>query len=80
MMAAISKKHTASPTSKKKIATKFAEDEQNPKSTKTLPPFVRHFKATTASDAATFKVGNTKEWKGDTWYFFDCPNHLDRIK
>ena len=80
MMAAVSKKHTASPTSKKKIATKFGEDEPNPKSDKTLPPFVRHFKATTAFDAATFKIGNTKEWKGNTWYFCDFPNHRDRLK
>ena len=80
MMAAVSKKHTALPTSKKNIATKFGEDEPNPKSAKTLPPFVRHFKATTASDAATFKVGDTKKWKGDTWYFCDCPNHFYRLK
>ena len=80
MMAAVSKKCTTSPTSKKKIATKFGEDEPNPKSANTLPPSVRHFKAMTASDAATFKVGDTKEWKGDTWYFCDCPNHCNRIK
>ena len=80
MMAAVSKKLNVSPTSKKKIATKFGEDEPNPKSAKTLPPFVRHFKATTASDAATFKVGDTKEWKGQTWYFCDFPNHPDRLK
>ena len=60
MMAEVSKKHTALPNSKKKIATKFGEDEPNPKSAKTLPPFVRHFKAMTASDATTFKVGDTK--------------------
>ena len=80
MMAAVSKKRTSSPTSKKKIATKFSEDEPNPKSANTLPPFVRHFKVTTASDAVTFKVGDTKEWKGDTWYFCDCPNHFDCVK
>ena len=60
MMAAVSKKRTAPPTSKKKVATNFGEDETNPKSAKNLPPFVRHFKATTASDAANFKVGDTK--------------------
>ena len=80
MMAAVSKKLTVPPTSKKKIATKFSEDEPNPKSAKTLPPFVRHFKKTTASDSATFKVGDTKEWKGDTWYFCNCPNHRDCVK
>ena len=80
MIAAVSKKRTALPTSKKKIATKFGEDELKPKSAKTLLPFVRHFKATTASDAANFKVGDTKEWKGDTWYVCDCPNHRDRLK
>ena len=80
MMAAVSKKRTALPTSNKKIATKFGEDEPNPKYAKTLPPFVRHFKATAASNTATFKVGDTKEWKGDTWYFCDCPNHRDRLK
>ena len=39
----------------------------------TLPLFVRHFKATAASNAATFKVGYTKEWKGYTWYFLTVP-------
>ena len=77
MMAAVSKKRTPPPTSKKKIAT---SNEPNPKSSKTLPPFVCHFKATAASDAATFKVGNTKEWKGDTSYFCDCPNHRNCVK
>ena len=77
MMDAVSKKRNLAPTSKKKIVT---SDEPNQKSAKDLPPFVRHFKATAASDAATFKVGNTKEWKRDTWYFCDCPNHRDRLK
>ena len=77
MMAAVSNKRNPPPTSKKKIAI---SDEPNPKYAKTLRPFVRHFKSTAASDAAKFKVGSTKEWKGDIWYFFDYPNHHDRVK
>ena len=66
MMAAVSKKLNPSPTSKNNIST---SDEPNPKYAKSLPTFIHHFKATDASDAAIFKVGDTKEWKGDTWYF-----------
>ena len=66
MMADVSKKISARPTSNKKIAT---SDDPNPKSAKTLLPFVCHFKARAVSDAATLKVNDTKEWKGETWLF-----------
>ena len=57
MMAAVANKRSPSPTSKKKIDT---SNEPNLKSSKNLTPFVHHFKATAASNAATFKVGDTK--------------------
>lgn len=45
-----------------------------------LPPFAKHFKSSTAANATPFKVGDSKEWNGQTWYFCDCPNHRDRVK
>ena len=74
-MASVSKKHSA-PVTNKSIVT----DEFSTKIAKTLPPFVRHFKATNASDAAIFKVEDSKDWKGETWYFCDFTNHLNHIK
>jgi len=57
--------------------------DESPTTTTTqrkLPPFVRHFKASTSPDAKPFVVGDSKIWDGKTWYFCDCPNHRDRIK
>ena len=50
-----------------------------PTSTK-LPPWVRHFKKSTATDAEHYKVGDSKEFDGKTWYFCDCPLHKDRVR
>ena len=75
MMAAVSKKHSP-PVTNKPVVT----DKPSTKIAKTLPSFMRHFKATNASDATIFKVGYSKGWKGETWYFCDCTNHRDHIK
>ena len=61
MMASVSNKHS-SPITNKPVVT----DKSSTKTAKTLPPFVRHFKATNASDAAVFEIGDSKEWKGET--------------
>jgi hypothetical protein len=44
------------------------------------PPFIKHFKSSPGPDATKFKVGDSKPWNNQTWYFCDCPNHRDRIK
>jgi hypothetical protein len=41
------------------------------------PPFSRHFKASKDPDAAHYKVGDTKVWNSQTYYFCDYPNHRD---
>ena len=64
MMAAVSKKHI-SPVTKNSVVT----DKFSTKIAKTFPPPVRHFKAMNASDAVIFKFGDSKEWKGETWFF-----------
>lgn len=47
---------------------------------KDQPPFVKHYKASSEPDAAKFKLGDTKDWKGSTYHFCDCPIHRSRIK
>ena len=50
------------------------------KRTAKLPPFVKHFKASSDADAVPFKIGDSKTWNNELWYFCDCPNHRDKNK
>jgi hypothetical protein len=50
------------------------------KATGKLPPFVRHFKASTAAGGAKYVVGDTKTFDGVLYYFCGCPTHRDSIK
>ena len=52
--------------------------ERKPKERK-LPPFAKFTKVNNTSDSPLFKVGDTKVWNNQTWYFCDCPNHRDNI-
>jgi hypothetical protein len=54
--------------------------EKAPTVEKKHPPFIKHFKLSSAPDAASYKVGDSKEWNSATWYFCDCPSHKDKIK
>jgi hypothetical protein len=54
--------------------------DQAPIVEKKHPPFVKHFKLSSAPDSVSYKVGDSKEWNGATWYFCDCPSHKDKIK
>ena len=45
-----------------------------------FPPFVKHFRTSNDADAAPYKLGDSKTWQGETWYFCDCPTHRDRHK
>ena len=69
---------------RKPIATAAASpDGDTPaakRATSKLPPFIKHFKTSAEADAAPHKVGDSKTWNNETWYFCDCPNHRDRIK
>ena len=63
--------------SKKRNAT---DDHEEDDSDKSLPPWKTHFQHTVNGVKTPYKVGDTKTWKGQTYYFCDCPNHRDRIK
>ena len=53
--------------------------EQKP-SAKKLPPFLKHFKDGLGDGAKPYKLGDTKIWNNETWYFCDCPSHRDKAK
>ena len=55
IMASVSEKRSAPITKKPVVAARSST-----KISKPLPPFVRHFKDTSTSDAAIFKVGDSK--------------------
>lgn len=63
---------------KKRKAEEKKEPEPTPDPKK--PPFLRHFKHTAASDAPLYKVGDTKEWDGKTYYFCDATTHRDKVR
>ena len=68
---------------KRKPAAKpdAATDDSNKRNrSDKFPPFVKHFRTSNAADAAPYKLGDSKTWQGDTWYFCDCPTHRDRHK
>jgi hypothetical protein len=78
MMAAVKRKHV--PTGGRPSNPKNNTDlPANPNKRK-MPPFVKHFKSSTSSDAPNYKVGDSKNWDNTTWYFCDCPHHRDKIK
>lgn len=72
----------AKDTTKKKSIKFKADDTTDHAETlsKQLPPFIKHFKHKVNGNDVKDKVGDTKQWKGDTWHFCDCTNHRDRIK
>ena len=58
---------------------KEIKPEQKP-SAKKLPPFLKHFKDGLGDSAKPYKLGDTKTWNNETWYFCDCPSHRDKAK
>ena len=58
--------------------TKGDATERKPKERK-LPPFAKFTKVNNTPDSPLFKVGDTKEWDNQTWYYCDCPNHRNNI-
>ncbi|CAJ1958403.1 unnamed protein product [Cylindrotheca closterium] len=49
-------------------------------SSKLLPPFIKHFKKPESEGNAPYIVGDTKDFKGTTWHFCNCPTHRDKNK
>ena len=41
------------------------------------PPFSKYFKS---SSVNKYKAGDTKDYNGVTFHFFDAPTHKDRVK
>ena len=67
MVAAV-KKHKTLPTNAKHDAKSTG---LRSRSSAKWPPFIKHFKALNTADAIHYKVGDSKEWDGKTWYFCD---------
>ena len=44
------------------------------------PPFLKHYKSSSGADATNYKVGDTRDFEGQTYHFCDCPIHRDRLK
>ncbi|CAJ1945787.1 unnamed protein product [Cylindrotheca closterium] len=65
-----------------KVPTKKKGDPTPPDddNSKSLPPFICHFKQPASEGGATYLVGDTKKYKNTTWYFCDRPNHRERVK
>ena len=68
---------TAANKRKKSVSSGASDSPETKKATGQQPPFVKHFKSSTGSNATPYKVGDTKEWNKLTWHFCDCPNHRD---
>ena len=73
-------KYKQPPNKAKTPAKKQEKDDQEPDTSKALPPFVRHYKRPTMEGEAPYVVGDVKQFKGATWNFCDCPNHRDEHK
>lgn len=74
-------KRKANPTKRDdKPADSSDPDDSAQEQPKKVPPFVRHYKSSNKPDATKYKVGDSKVWKGETWYFCDCPTHRFRHK
>ena len=44
------------------------------------PPWIKHWQHNVNGKQIKYKVGDTKNWKGETWHYCDCPNHRNCIK
>ena len=69
-------------TKRKKTDTDDSSEDKSKGASKTkkkkeLPPFLKHFKTSKDATGKPYKVGDTKTWKEDVWYYCDCPNHRD---
>ena len=74
----VAKKFTDKKTKRKQITPPDESDSKKKKKKKaSVPPFIKHYKSSTSSDATPYKVGDTKEWNNEKWFFCDCPNHRD---
>lgn len=71
---------TANTKKRKAEDKKDDKKEPDPSPDPKKPPFLRHFKHTAASDAPLYKVGDTKEWDGKTYYFCDATTHRDKVR
>lgn len=77
IVALVAKKHAAKATA----TTAAAGDAKRVRtSNPPNPPFHRHFKVSMDPGAATYKIGDTKVWNDETWYYCDYPNHRNRSR
>jgi hypothetical protein len=74
------KDRTTDGTSNTRTGTNKKERDSTPAVPKGQPPFATWFAESTEPNAKKYKVGNTKEWNGDTYHFWDTQNHKANIK
>ena len=77
MLAKKTKTKTKTKNSKRK---REDDDDDDDKSKASLPPWIKHWQHTVDGVKVKYKVGDSKKWQGETWYFCDYPNHRDRAK
>ena len=69
------------PSNKRKQDNEIIDITKSPPTKKVkrdTPPFMTHYKD--ASTGIKYKVGDTKEYGGKTFYYCDAPTHLNKIK
>ena len=63
---------------KPKVGHKLGEEKQIEQDTRLKkPPFLKHYKSKLDDTGVDYKVGDTKEWNGQTWNFCDDPSHKE---
>ena len=71
-------KHKPAPKRKMTdVASETVPAASGEKAQKQKPLFLKQMKKTTGTNAASYKIGDSKTWNKKTWYFSDCPNHHD---
>ena len=43
-------------------------------------PFLKHYKSSSGADTTNYKVGDTRDFEGQTYHFCDFPIHRDPLK
>ena len=68
-------------TKQKQLKRKPSPDDADTRTPKTTkrdpPPFVTHYKS---SEGVKYKLGDKLDHDGTTFYFCDCPLHLNKLK
>ena len=72
MVSAVSSKRKAPTLPRSKTSGKTSNGDKKSTMEKS-PPFVCHYKSAPGPEGTTYKVGDTKTWEGQTYYYCRCP-------